>query len=88
MFLFSRTFPYYGNPLFPCFEFWELHGFLLLAKNVRSTQPWNVLFSQTFLVLAEITSPCFGENTTDVKTNESFLFLIPFPHKPLCETFH
>ena len=30
-------------------------------------------------------SPCFGDNTTDVKTNENFLFLIPFPQKRLCE---
>ena len=33
-------------------------------------------------------SPCFGDNTTDVKTNEKLLFLIPFPHKRLCETLH
>ena len=32
-------------------------------------------------------SPCFGDNTADVKTNEHFLFLIPFPHKRLCDYF-
>ena len=31
-------------------------------------------------------SPRFGDDNTDVKTNENFLFLIPFPHKRLCET--
>ena len=32
---FPILFPYYGNPLFPCFEFWRLYGFLLLAKYVK-----------------------------------------------------
>ena len=31
-------------------------------------------------------SSCLGDNTTDVKANENFLFLILFPHKRLCET--
>lgn len=31
-------------------------------------------------------SPCFVENTTDVKTNKKFLFAIPFSLKRLCET--
>ena len=30
--------------------------------------------------------PRFGDDNTDVKTNEIFLFLIPFPDKRLCET--
>ena len=31
--------------------------------------------------------PCFRDNTTDVKTNENFLFLIPFPHKHRKSTY-
>ena len=34
---FPILFSYYGNSLFPCFEFWELSGFLLLVKYVRNT---------------------------------------------------
>ena len=71
----------------PCFEFLELHGFLLLPKYVRNTSPWNVLFSHTFPIPSSL-SPCFGDITTDVKTYENFLFLIWFSHKCLCETLH
>ena len=45
-------------------------------------------FLITFLYYRKSLSPYFGDNTTDVKTNEKFLFLIPFPHKCLCETLH
>ena len=63
-----------------------MYRFLLLPKYVRNTWPWDVLFSHTFPVLSSL-SPCFGDNTTDVKTNKFFLFLIPFSHKCLCEIF-
>ena len=56
---FPILFLYYENPLFPCFEFWELYGFLLLAKYVRNTWPRNVLFSHTFPALSAITLPMF-----------------------------
>ena len=41
-----------------------------------------------FLYYRKSLSPCFGDNTTDVKTNKKFLFSIPFPLKCLCETLH
>ena len=43
-------------------------------------------FLITFLYYQKSLFPCFGDNTTDVKTNEELLFLIPFPHKRLFET--
>ena len=48
----------------------------------------NVLFSHTFAVLRKSLYPYFGGNTTDMETNEKFLFLIPFPHKRLCKTLY
>ena len=44
-------------------------------------------FLITFLHYRKSLSPCFWD-TTDVKTIETFLFLIQFPHKCLCETLH
>ena len=85
IFVFFHNFPVLSK--FTILMFWELYEFLLLSKCVRNTWPWNVLFSHTFPVLSSL-SPCFGDNTTDVKTNENFLFLIPFSHKCLCETLH
>ena len=78
MFVFFHSFPVLWKSTFPMFWVLGIYGFLLLAKNVRRTWPWNVLFSQAFLVLAEIIPPCFGDNTTDVKTNEICYFWYHF----------
>ena len=78
--VFSHNFPVLGKLTIPMFQFQELYGFLLLPKYVRKTWPWDVLLSHTFPILSP-NSPCFGDNTADVKNNENFLFLIPFSHK-------
>ena len=73
-FCFLILFLYYGNPLFPCFEFWKLYGFVFIAKNVKNIWSWNVLFSHTFPVLSEITFPMCWDNSTDVKTHQKTFF--------------
>ena len=80
MFVFSHTFPVLWEFTFPIF--WDLYGFPLFPKYVRNTWPWDVLLSHTFPILSSL-SPCFGDNTTDVKT----LFLIPFSHKCYVKLF-
>ena len=45
-------------------------------------------FLITFLHYWKWLSPCFGDNNADVKTNEKFFFLIPFPHRRLFETLY
>ena len=45
-------------------------------------------FLITFLYYRKSLSPCFGDNTTNVKTNKKFLFLVLFPHRRSFETLY
>ena len=66
--------------------FWELYVFLLLAKYQETLDLGMFSFLILFPYYRKSLSPCFGDNTTDVKTNKNFSFPIPFPLKCLCET--
>ena len=80
---FSHTFRALNeNSLFPCLRNCSC-GFLLHAKYVRNDD-FGMFYSPIlFLYISELTFPCFGDNTTDVKT-----IPIPFSLKNLCETVH
>ena len=73
---FPICFPFYENSVFPCYRNYMAFYFM------QNRGVWNKkkCFLITFLHYQKSLSPCVGENTTDVKTNEKFLFLIPFPH--------
>ena len=83
-FCFLTCFPYYENSVFSCYP--NCMSFYFM----QNSGVWNKkkCFLITFLHYHKSLSPYVGENTTDVKTNENFLFLIPFPHKHLCEIRH
>ena len=86
IFVFSHNFSVLWEFTSPMF--WKLYGFLLQTKYLRNTWPWNVLFSHTFQYYWKLLTPFLGDNTTDVKTNKIFLFLVPFPLKRFFETLH
>ena len=72
IFVFSHSFPVLSKFTIPMF--WVFGTVWISA----SPKIWK----------KHLTFPMFGDNTTDVKTNENFLFLIPFSHKCLCEILH
>ena len=71
--MFSDTFAVLLEFTFP------LYVFLFLAKYVRNTWPWNGLFSHNFH--GKSLSPCFWDDTTDLKNNKKKIIFDPISNQ-------